>query len=217
MTATAQRSRSTTKSAIEREDLALLRRRERLEVALRRLRVVVRPRRARTRRRRARDEPPDLVDLRRGRAACAREHARARARPRAGVARSSMAMSGSVRLPSRRSAPIALPSRSWSATKSSESSEIWKATPMSRPYRVERVDLLGRDAAEQPADPAARGDERRGLLRDDPEVVRLGRDAAALALELEDLGLRHRHRRAREGLHASRGRCRARAWSNDFE
>ena len=56
--------------------------------------------------------------------------------PTADGTRSSMAMSGRVRLPSRRSAPIALPSRSWSATKSRASSEIWKATPMSRPYRV---------------------------------------------------------------------------------
>ena len=45
-------------------------------------------------------------------------------------------MRGSVRLPSRRSAPIALPKRASSATKSSESSEIWNATPTSRPYRV---------------------------------------------------------------------------------
>src|ERR671930_595580 len=51
----------------------------------------------------------------------------------AALARSSIAMSGSVRLPSRRSAAMALPSRCSSAMKSSESSDIWKAMPVSSP------------------------------------------------------------------------------------
>src|SRR5438132_6122334 len=41
----------------------------------------------------------------------------------------------------------------------------------------ERLDLFGREATEQPADPAARGHERGRLQRDDTEVVGLRREA----------------------------------------
>ena len=57
------------------------------------------------------------------------------------------------------------------------------------------------NAAEEAADPAARGDERRRLLRDDPDVIGLAGDAAALAIELEDLRFGHRDGRARERFH----------------
>src|SRR5207249_236369 len=65
----------------------------------------------------------------------------------------------------------------------------------------ERLDLAGREAAEQRANPAARGHERGRLLRDDAEVIGLRREAAPLALELDDLGFRHGHRGPRERLH----------------
>ena len=69
------------------------------------------------------------------------------------------------------------------------------------PVARQRLERLGGDAAEEAADTAARGDERRRLLRDDPDVVRLGRDPAALAVELEDLRLGHGDGRAGEGFH----------------
>ena len=110
----------------QRQRLALLGRRERLEIGLGRLGEGVRAGARVLRRRRAPARAGGCPRSRRPRASGAAA-APARARPPAGGTRSSIAMSGSVRLPSRRSAPIALPSRSWSASKSSASSEIWKA------------------------------------------------------------------------------------------
>src|SRR5712691_9585698 len=55
----------------------------------------------------------------------------------------------------------------------------------------ERFDLFLGGPGHERADPAAGRDERRRLLRDDAEIVGLGGAAAALALELKHLGLRH--------------------------
>src|SRR5438552_5551857 len=65
----------------------------------------------------------------------------------------------------------------------------------------EGVELRSLDAAEQRADAAARRHEGGRLLRDDPDVVRLGGEPAALELQLVDLGLRHRDGRACQRLH----------------
>ena len=97
---------------------------------------------------------------------------------------------------------MALPRRSWLATKSRESSEIWKATPMSSPYRRQRLHLLERDPT-RTAPPMRQQAEMNEavfwvmILR----IVGLGGESAALALQLEHLGLGHRHGRAGQRLH----------------
>ena len=68
------------------------------------------------------------------------------------------------------------------------------------PVAGEALDLPPLTPAEQGPDAAAGGHERRGLLGDDPEIVGLAGRAATLALELEDLGFRHGHGGARQGL-----------------
>src|SRR5499426_7113 len=69
------------------------------------------------------------------------------------------------------------------------------------PVLREGIDPLGREPAQEPPDATARRDERRGLLGDDSQIIRLGDDPAPLELQLEDLGLRHRDRGPRERLH----------------
>ena len=96
---------------------------------------------------------------------------------------------------------MAFPSRVGSAAKSSESSMIWNAIPMPLAVRREGLDRLAGEPPGEGADPATRRHERRRLLADDAEVVGLRQVARPLPLELENLGLGHRHHRRGEGVH----------------
>src|SRR6266704_1992428 len=167
----------------ERERLALLRRREDLEVGLRGPRVGVGPR--------ARvldalvldDQPADLLELRRDQGRTPEERADA-------------LRLGRYQPPEHRDqwqCPLSL--AQVRADRLAETvlvcDEVERVVrdlerdPDVEPVTGERLDLVGRETAEQRADPAARGHERGRLLRDDAEVVGLRREAAPLALELD--------------------------------
>src|SRR3989449_7121780 len=188
----------------ERERLALLRRREDLEVGLRGPRVGVGPR--------ARvldalvldDQPADLLELRRDQGRTPEE--------RADALRLRRYQPPEHR--DQRECPLSL--AQVRADRLAETvlvrDEVERVVrdlerdPDVEPVTGERLDLVGRETAEQRADPAARGHERGRLLRDDAEVVGLRREAVPLALELEDLGFRHRHRdRKSTRLNSSHG------------
>ena len=75
------------------------------------------------------------------------------------------------------------------------------------PVVRERLDPRGRTSAEQAADAAARRDERRRLLRDDPDVVGLGGDPAALAARAGTPRPRSSRRSRAPASPSRRGRC----------
>src|SRR5438445_3789831 len=183
----------------ERERLALLRRREDLEVGLRGPRVGVGPR--------ARvldalvldDQPADLLELRRDQGRTREERADALRLRRYQPPEHRDQRECPLSLAQVRADDLAQ-----TVLVRDEVERVVRdleRDPDVEPVTGERLDLVGRETAEQRADPAARGHERGRLLRDDAEVVGLRREAAPLALELEDLGFRHRHRGPRERLH----------------
>src|SRR5438093_3014663 len=183
----------------QRQRVPLLGRRERRQIGLRGLRVLVRPRERVLDPRVVHDAPPDLLDLlgvERGALEEALDPGRLR--------RGRPLEHGDER---QRALPLPEVGADGLAETVLVGDEVERVVgdlegdPDVQTVPREGVDLGGGEATEQPADAAARGDERGGLLRDDPHVVRLGRDAAALELELEDFRLGHRDRRARKGLH----------------
>src|SRR2546427_1693314 len=181
------------------ERVPLLRRRERFEVGLRRPRVLVGPGQRVLDTLVVHHEPANLLDLLGVEAGALEEaldarrlgrrrpleHGDERQRPLP------LAEVGADRL----AQPVLIGHEVERVVRDLESDADVEAVPR------EGVELRGRKPAQERADPTARGDERGRLLRDDPEVVRLRRDAAPLELQLEDFRLGHGDRRARERLH----------------
>src|SRR5437016_5000852 len=183
----------------ERERLALLRRQEHLEVGLRGLRVGVGARAGVLDPLVLEDQPADLEEVGRREARATQErpdalrigrrdpvkHHDQRERPLSLAQVRADGLAEAVRIRHEVERVVGVLNR----------------VPGVEPVAAERLALPRRKAAQQPADAAARRHERRRLLRDDAEVVGLRREPAPLQLELEDLGLRHRHRRPCERLH----------------
>src|SRR5713101_6246235 len=183
----------------QRQRVQLLRRRERREVGLRSPGVLLRPRKRVLDARVVHDAPPDLVDLVRVEGGALEEARDPRRLDRRHPLEHGDERQRPLPLPEvgtdRLAKAVLIRDEVERVVRDLEGDTDVQAVPR------EGGEVGGGEPAEQPADAAARGDERGGLLRDDPDVVRLGRDTAALELELEDFRLGHRDRRARQGLH----------------
>src|SRR5438093_3649623 len=183
----------------QRQRVPLLRGRERGEVGLRSPRVLLRPRKRVLDARVVHDAPPDLVDLVRVEGGALEETRDPRRLDRRHPLEHGDERQRPLPLPEvgadRLAKAILIRDEIERVVRDLEGDTDVEAVPR------EGVEVVGGEPAEQPADATACGDERGGLLRDDPDVVRLRRDTAALELELEDFRLGHRDRRARQGLH----------------